>query len=66
MQGVWVQSLVGELMLYGKKKKKNIKKRSNIVTNSINTLNKQTKKMVYIIKKKKSLKKIKDHGKESD
>jgi len=49
-----------------KKKKKTIKKRSNIVTNSINTLNKQTNKMVHIIKKKKSLKKIKDHGKESD
>ena len=56
-------------MLYGQKNKKtkNIKKRSNIVTNSINTSDKQTKKKkVHTIKKKKSLKKNKDHGKESD
>ena len=48
-----------------KKNPKNIKKRSNIVTNSINTSDKQKKK-VHTIKKKKSLKKNKDHGKESD
>ena len=58
--GVWMQSPIGELMLYGSQKK--IKKRSNIVTNSTNTLN---KKMVHIFGKK-NLKKNKDHGKESD
>ena len=49
--GVWMQSPIGELMLYGSPKK--IKNTSNIVTNSINTLN---KKMVHIFVEKKNKK----------